>query len=61
MSEIDPVAELALELAALVGDFCAVIEWCVEHEGECLGDHPARLDIAKRTLAKARKYLEDST
>jgi hypothetical protein len=49
--------EMALELAALVNELSAVVEWCAEHDGECLGDNPHQLAHAKKVLAKARARL----
>lgn len=52
-----PAEKMALELAALVGELSAVVEWCVENDGECLGDHPKQLHHAQRVLIKARARL----
>ena len=49
--------EMAFRLAGLVGDLSAIVEWCIEWDGECLGDNPKQLAIAKRVLAEARKFL----
>ena len=49
--------DMALELAQLVGELSAVVRWCVERDGECLGDNPDQLVVAKRVLAKARARL----
>lgn len=49
--------EMAYELAGLVGELSAVVEWCVERDGECLGDNPKQLALAKKALAKARARL----
>jgi hypothetical protein len=48
--------ELALEMASLNGELCAVVEWCVRNENECLADNPVQLKMALETLAKARVY-----
>ena len=49
--------DMAFRLAGLVGDLAAVVEWCVDRDGECLGDNPRQLAIAKRVLLDARKLL----
>lgn len=56
----DLAEAVALDLAALVGRLCAIVEWSVESEGECLGDNPKQLAYAKKALADARKYLPSS-
>ena len=33
------------------GRLRACVEWIVEHEGECLSDHPRQLAMFKRALA----------
>lgn len=34
-----------------------LLAWCVEHDGECLGDHPALLERAKSALAIERSKI----
>lgn len=41
-------------LAAHVGNLCAALAWCVEHDGECLADHPSVLEHCRNILADAR-------
>lgn len=51
----------ALKLAELVGELCAVVNWCVGHDGECLADNPHQLAIARRVLEKARAPLANES
>ena len=30
-----------------------MVRWSVKHDGECLGDHPELLELAKAAIAKA--------
>jgi hypothetical protein len=55
MNDLDE--KMALGLAGLVGRLCAVVEWCIERDGECLGDNPKQLAFAKQVRAEARKRL----
>lgn len=55
---MDTLAEkMALEFAALVGELSAVVEWCIDHDGECLSDNPHQLAHAQKVLDKARARL----
>jgi len=47
--------KVALRLAALTGRLCAALEWCVEHDGECLSDNPHQFGYARGLLAEARR------
>lgn len=49
--------ELAFNLAGLTVELTAIVEWCVERDGECLGDNPKQLAYAKRIIAKSRALL----
>lgn len=49
------------ELAELAGRLAAIVEWCVENEGECLGDHPHNLTNAKAVLAKAKARYDSAS
>lgn len=61
-AQMDSIAEkMALELAAQVGSLAAVVEWCVEHDGECLVDNPRQLVHARKVLADARKHYPPAT
>lgn len=41
-------------LIAAAPDLLQALQFCVEYDGgECLGDHPARLDAARAAIAKA--------
>jgi hypothetical protein len=42
--------EIADQRAIEVADLRLALRWCVEHPGECLGDHPAKLKLAKEAL-----------
>lgn len=53
----DLAEKMALDLVALTGRLCAIVEWCVEWDGECLGDNPDQLAYAQKALADARAYL----
>lgn len=46
--------QVALRMAGLCGRLCAIVEWLVERDGECLGDNPHQLAVAKNALADAR-------
>jgi hypothetical protein len=62
-SRIPDIAEaqkMALDLAALVCELSAVVAWCLECDGECLGDNPDQLRISQRVLAKARLRFPNS-
>ena len=37
-------------------ELCAVVAWCIEWDGECLGDNPDQLAWAKNVLARARSH-----
>lgn len=59
---MDSLAErFALDLAGQVGSLAAVVEWCIEHDGECLGDNPRQLAYARKVLAEARSRLPPAT
>jgi hypothetical protein len=45
-------------LAAIAGRLAAVVEWCVNHDGETLADNRAQLSIAREALADARKIYD---
>ena len=49
--------EMALELAGVVRELYAAVEWCVEHDGKPLGDNPGQLADAKKALARAKTLL----
>jgi hypothetical protein len=42
--------EIADQRAIEVADLRLALRWCMEHPGECLGDHPAKLKLAKEAL-----------
>lgn len=42
--------EARREIAQRIAQLELALEWCVNHPGECLGDHPARLAKAKAAL-----------
>lgn len=29
-----------------------MLKWCVNHDGECLADHPELLEVARRAIAE---------
>lgn len=35
-------------------ELVTLVEWLVENDGECIGDHPKVLDRARAALSKAR-------
>jgi hypothetical protein len=39
----------------------SLLRWCVEHDGECLGDHPAKLAEARAALASNSCDREQQT
>lgn len=41
-------------LIAAAPELYEALEWCVNHNGECLGDHATKLAEANEALAKAR-------
>lgn len=54
---MEPLEEMALRLAREIGKLTAIVKWCVENDGECLGDNPKQLAVAKRVLAEAEELL----
>ena len=52
-------ALFALELAGHAAKLGAVVEWCVNHSGECLDDNPHQLEYARKVLAEARAGMKD--
>jgi hypothetical protein len=46
------------KLATLAGRLAAVVEWCVENDGETLFDNPHQLASAKLVLADARAFRD---
>lgn len=48
------------DLAGLAGQLAAVVEWCVEHDGETLADNPHQFLRAKQVLADARAFRGDA-
>jgi len=57
----DPLQDFTMQLARLCADLAALVEWCVEHDGECLGDHPHILEMAQEILARKTKLSEVRT
>jgi hypothetical protein len=53
-AETHEAQQVALKLAAICGKLCAVVEWVIDRDGECLGDNPRQLAYAKDALAQAR-------
>lgn len=53
-SDMKNAEAVALNLARLCGRLSAVVEWCIEHDGECLGDHPKQLAYAREVLSDSR-------
>jgi hypothetical protein len=43
--------KIADQRAIEVADLRRALQWCVDHDGECLGDHPTALGRAKAALA----------
>jgi hypothetical protein len=42
-------------LIAAAPELLAALKWCVEWDGECLGDNPVELNRAKAAIRKATK------
>jgi len=55
----DPVLEATRELlfayVAVCAQLTACLAWCVEHDGECLADHPEQLARMRDVIAQARR------
>ena len=54
----DPLQDFTMQLARVCADLAAIVEWCVEHDGECLGDHPDILARAQEILTRKMKLSE---
>jgi hypothetical protein len=54
----DPFHDFTMEMARVCANLAAIVEWCVEHDGECLGDHPHIFAKAKDALARKRALSE---
>lgn len=50
---------LAFDYAAMCGELASVVEWCVNNDGETLGDNPHQRAIARRVLAAAKAKRPD--
>jgi len=51
---MDSLAErVVLSYVELSGRLAAIVEWCVENDGECLADNPPQLAYAREILADA--------
>jgi len=57
----DPLHDFTMQLVRLCADLAALVEWCVEHDGECLGDHPNILARAQEILTRKTKLSEVRT
>lgn len=57
--QIEIAESIALEYAAMCGELASVVEWCVNNDGETLGDNPHQLAIARRVLAAAKAKRPD--
>jgi hypothetical protein len=48
-----------VHLVAAAPELYEIVEWIVEHDGDCIADHQAWLDAAHAALAKARGELTE--
>jgi hypothetical protein len=49
----DPDDSANFALIAAAPELLAALRWCVVHDGECLGDHPTRLEWFRNIIALA--------